>query len=173
MGYYQIPADRIAKEVIEHRKARREWQEKVDAWSKSHGGIGNVSRGYGGIHNYEVSGLISSEAPDPKAWKPSKEEDGWYYPRRNTKLGKAIIQELNELNKEKPSIYPVFHIANLRVQGFWTNYKIYSPGYFFALDDSFVFEIDDAAGYEPPEYAVELKASQFHKILEDTQEAGK
>lgn len=173
MSYHQIPAEHISEAIITYTEGQKTWKEEVNAWIKSQGAVGDVSRGYAGIHNYELSGLIFNETPDLKIWKQSNEDDRWYYPRRNTKVGKVIVADMEALNKKKPSIAPIFKIANLKMNGYWKNYKIYSPGYFIAFDNSFVFEIHDEAGYEPPEYAVELKASQFHKLLEDTQEASR
>jgi|TARA_R110000751_G_scaffold278735_1_gene381061 hypothetical protein len=108
-----------------------------------------------------VSSCFFENEPDTKIWKKNGGK-GEYMPKRNTKVGKAISKELNELTAvsiKDLNMCIGFDGAPFKTIGFASNNK-----------DYFGFVVDEEWNVKVPEDCKEVLTSEYREIFKTTKD---
>lgn len=120
------------------------------------------------IGHFAVAGgvssiLIEDEDFDPgKVWKEVRKNE--YYPKKNTKRGKAIAEELQSL----PTIQPGEINRLIDINQVWGNVGIYvsNPTYFgIVIGESMLEEAEKEQNWKIPEGYKEVTRTEFNTLF--------
>ena len=108
-----------------------------------------------------MSSCLFKNEPDTKIWKKNGGK-GEYMPKRNTKVGKAISKELNELT--------AVSIKDLNMCIDFDGAPFKTIGFACNNDKYFGFVVDEEWNVKIPEDCVEVLTSRYRKLFETTKD---
>lgn len=103
-----------------------------------------------------ISSCIFKEQPDKKIWGKGA-APGEYMPKRNSKIGKQINQEFDEL--------PTVSLFQLNKCIGWESSGFQSIGFSFGNDEYFGFSVSEKRNLTVPEDCEEVTTSRYRELF--------
>lgn len=162
MSVYYIANDDFKRQWIAYSKrAGKRWDKVADLADE----VGAEKEFAYNQVTHRLFGLKFSEPPDPKIWKKLKNCSGYYCPRLNTKVGKAMDERFEEF---RPSLVndlfkycgykktPIWHKKEMQLSHYPSVQKLKKK-----LVVGFPDWIYESKDFELPKGFVELKLSEY------------